>query len=57
MKRLILIFFFLTGCTYKVIENPSKTSQISFSEDLSLEQFRVKLEQYSTNNTYPNIDN
>ena len=57
MKRLILIFFFLAGCTYKVIENPNKTSQISFSEDLSLEQFRVKLEQYSTNNTYPNIDN
>ena len=57
MKRLILIFLFLTACSYNTTDKQNKVSQISFSENLSLEQFRVKLKEYSSNNPYPNIDN
>ena len=30
---------------------------MNFSEDLTLEQFKIKLEDYANNNPYPNIDN
>ena len=56
MKKLFLIFFFLSGCTYSVSEKRNIIPQISYSEDLSLEQFKIKLDEYSINNPYPNID-
>ena len=57
MKRFILIFFLFSGCVYNQIEKVNNYSNIIFSDDLSLEEFKTKLEKYAIQNPYPNIDN
>ena len=57
MKRIILIIYFLSGCTYNQTENKVDLNEIDFSNNLSLEEFKIKLDEYANNNPYPNIDN
>ena len=57
MKKLFLIFLFLLSCSSSQNEINSNNSNMNFSEDLTLEQFKIKLEDYANNNPYPNIDN
>jgi len=57
MKRFILIFFLLSGCSYSPKENNINLSDINFSDNLSIEEFKIKLEDYANNSSYPNIDN
>jgi uncharacterized protein YcfL len=56
LRIIILIFFLLTGCSYDQTKKVNKVSQIEFSDDLTIEEFKIKLEEYSNNNSYPNID-
>ena len=56
MKKILIIFFIITGCsTYndKLINN---NLDIKFSDNISFEEFQVKLEEYANNSSYPNID-
>ena len=57
MKRIILIFFLITGCAVDQAKKEIDVPEIKFSDDLSLEQFKADLEVYANNNSYPNIDN
>ena len=57
MKRIILIFFLLTGCIFNQSQNDNNTSNINFSDNLTLDLFKFKLEKYSINSPYPNINN
>ena len=56
MKKLLIIFIIVTGCsTYN--ENLSNNNlDIKFSDNISFEEFQVKLEEYANNSPYPNID-
>ena len=56
MKKFILIFFLFSGCLYSQNENINAVSDINFSDDLTLEEFKLKLEEYANNSPYPNID-
>jgi hypothetical protein len=56
MKIIFLIFFLLSGCAYNQTENNNNLSNINFL-DLSFEEFKVRLEEYSINSPYPDIDN
>ena len=56
MKKFILIFFLLSGCLYSQNSNINAVSDINFSDDLTLEEFKLKLEEYANNSPYPNID-
>tara|TARA_B100000035_G_scaffold299886_1_gene294968 strand:- start:241 stop:414 length:174 start_codon:yes stop_codon:yes gene_type:complete len=56
MKRFILIFLLFSGCVYKQNTNINAVSDINFSDDLTLEEFKLKLEEYANNSPYPNID-
>ena len=52
MKNFLFItLIFLTSCSSTMIKN-----DIDFSENLTFEEFKIKLEEYSKNNDYPNID-
>jgi len=57
MRRIIILFILFSGCTYNQPLDTTKISNINFSDDLTLEEFRVKLEEYANNSPYPNIDN
>ena len=56
MKKFILIFFLFSGCVYNQNANINTVSDINFSDDLTLEEFKLKLEEYANNSPYPNID-
>ena len=57
MKKFLLIFLFLLSCSSSQNKINSNYLNMNFSEDLTLEQFRIKLQEYANNNPYPNINN
>ena len=50
-KLLLIIIFFLISCSSDGVIN-----NIKFSDEMSFDEFRIKLEEYANNNPYPNID-
>ena len=56
MKRIILIFFLFSGCAYNQTEYSNGVYDINFSDDLSLKEFKIRLDEYAINNPYPNLD-
>tara|TARA_B100001063_G_scaffold238409_1_gene260559 strand:+ start:777 stop:950 length:174 start_codon:yes stop_codon:yes gene_type:complete len=57
MKRILIIFFLLVSCSTNQSQNKTNTSNFTFSENMSFEQFKIELEEYAKNNPYPNINN
>ena len=56
MKKFLFIFLFLLSCSSSQNEISSNNLNINFSEDLTLEQFKIKLEEYANNSPFPNIN-
>ena len=51
MKKILIILFFFTSCTsIETVDN------YDFSDNLSFDEFKVKLQVYAENNPYANID-
>ena len=50
-KFLLLIIFFLSSCSPNTVRN-----DFNFSNQMSFEEFKIKLEKYAKNNPYPDID-
>ena len=48
---LLMIIIFLTACSKNMI-----SSDFNFSDDMSFDEFKIKLEEYSKNSPYPKID-
>ena len=56
MKKLLIIFIIITGCSSSNDKLSSTNLDIKFSDNISLEEFRVKLDEYAQNSSYPDID-
>jgi hypothetical protein len=54
-KTFFLIFLFLIACT-KNSSSVNYNKDLNFFNQLTLEQFKIKLENYANNKPYPNID-
>ena len=52
---LFLIFFLVSFCTQKNVETNAINNN-NFSKKMNISEFILKLETYSTNNDFPNID-
>ena len=57
MKKILIIIIFITGCSYNKNKLNNDLVDIQFSDDLSLEDFKIKLEVFAQNSPFPNIDN
>ena len=57
MKKLLIIFFLTVSCTMNNDKLENNFSDINFSDDMTFEEFKNKLEEYAENSSYPNIDN
>ena len=57
MIKYILIFFFLISCSSKNEISQKNFQNLDFSNNLTFEEFKRKLEEYAKNQTFPNIDN
>ena len=57
MKKYIIIFFLLIGCSTNQNDFVNNKFDNKFSDNLTFEEFRIKLKVYANNTAYPNIDN
>tara|TARA_A100001011_G_C14214735_1_gene801491 strand:- start:143 stop:316 length:174 start_codon:yes stop_codon:yes gene_type:complete len=57
MKKYLFFFLIFVACS----SNQNEINKTSLDEDFynisSFEEFKLRLEEYSNNNPYPNIDN
>ena len=52
MKKILLIFsFFLISCSKSTV-----TNDFEYNNDMSFDEFKIKLEDYSKNKPYPKLD-
>ena len=56
MKKLLITFIIITGCSTYNDKLSNNNLDIKFSDNMSFEEFKVKLEEYANNNSYPDID-
>ena len=57
MKKLLIIFFLTVSWSMNNDKLENNFSDINFSDDMTFEEFKNKLEEYAENSPYPNIDN
>ena len=50
-KILVIILFFFVSCT-----SSPKKNELTFSEEMTFEQFKLKLNEYVKNNPYPHVN-
>ena len=55
MRKLVLIIIILSSCTIQNKDNVS-AQKLNFSTNMKFEDFRLQLENYAKNSSYPNID-
>tara|TARA_Y100001954_G_C15546290_1_gene471558 strand:- start:199 stop:360 length:162 start_codon:yes stop_codon:yes gene_type:complete len=50
-KILVIMIFFLASCT-----SSSTKNELTFSDKMTFEQFKLKLNEYVKNNPYPDVN-
>ena len=56
MRLLIIILILLNSCSQNVKNNLSKSVDFTNFFNLSIDEYKQKLENYNKSNNYPNID-
>ena len=56
MKKYLLLLILLNSCVSNVTDEKN-IKKIKFTENMSFEEFKIKLKVYSDESQYPNIDN
>ena len=57
MKYIIILLLLLNSCVIKKDEVSNKQLDFNFNEEMTFEEFKIKLEEYLNKSPYPNIDN
>lgn len=57
MKKLLILFLLLSACNTIKEENKTSLKKLFFPDNLTLDEFKIKLEEYANNAPYPNIEN
>ena len=57
MKKILIIFFLLSACSTNQKTNKTRLENLNFSDNLTINEFKIRLEEYALNSPYPNIDN
>ena len=57
MKYMLILLLLLNSCVIKKDKILNKQLDLNFNEEMTFEEFRIKLEEYSNNSPYPNINN
>jgi len=53
-KYIFIIFLLFISCSFNKNTN---NNDFTFNNEMSFDEFRIKLEKYSKKKSYPNIDN
>tara|TARA_Y100000022_G_scaffold196602_1_gene203839 strand:- start:694 stop:867 length:174 start_codon:yes stop_codon:yes gene_type:complete len=57
MKYMLILLLLLNSCVIKKNKVLNKQLDLNFNEEMTFEEFKIKLEEYSKNSPYPNINN
>ena len=57
MKYMLILLLLLSSCVIKKNKVLNKQLNLNFNEEMTFEEFKIKLEEYSKNSPYPNINN
>ena len=57
MKYILILLLLLNSCVIKKNKVLNKQLDLNFNEEMTFEEFKIKLEEYSNNSPYPNINN
>ncbi len=57
MNKFLFIFILLVSCVANDNKIENNYSSLNFNDDLSFDEFKIRLEEYAYNNPYPKIDN
>ncbi len=57
MKKFLIIIIFIAGCSSNKNDVSINYQNIDFYDNLSLEEFKNKLNEYASNSPFPNLDN
>ena len=55
MKYIFFLFFLLSACTQNYTKK--NINNFDFLNNITIEEFKVKLNEYVNKSSYPNIDN
>ncbi|MDA9753154.1 hypothetical protein N9U93_01400 [Candidatus Pelagibacter sp.] len=56
MKKLLIFLVLLSSCSTVKEEKKISSKNLVFSDDLTLDEFIIKLDEYANNAPYPNIE-
>ena len=56
MKYFLILLLLLNSCVIKKNEISNEKLNFNFSDEMTFDEFKIKLEDYSKNTSYPNID-
>ena len=57
MMKLILSILFLVSSCSPIDKKESFNAKSFFFQDMSFEEFKIKLDEYAKNSHYPDLDN
>lgn len=57
MKYILILLLLMNSCVIKKNKVSNKQLDLNFNEEMTFEEFKIKLEEYSNNSPYPNINN
>ena len=57
MKYMLILLLLLNSCVIKKNKVSNKQLDLNFNEEMTFEEFKIKLEEYSNNSPYPKINN
>lgn len=57
MKKFLITVFFLSSCALNQENKQMNFQDLNFEDNLTLNEFKLRLEEYAENNSFPNIDN
>ena len=57
MKKYLIIFFIVSGCSANENNSNINSTNMNFSNDLTFDEFKIRLKVYANDSPYPNIDN
>ena len=53
MKKFLIILFFLTSCS---VNQEISNQEILFNDQMTIDEFKLKLNEYVKKSKFPNID-
>ena len=56
MKYCLILLLLMNSCAIKKNKFPNEQLDFNFNNEMTFDEFKIRLKEYSKNSSYPNID-